>query len=297
MGSSLLDRIKGRITQFALSKFNVALDNIASEVPPRIELGDLAFPVAFELAKLVKAATGQKVNPREIATQLAEILKSEPGISRVEIAGPGYLNAFLDRAEVFNQLVAGTIEPAARAGNKLIVEHTSINPNKAAHIGHVRNSVLGDSISRILRSTGENIEVHNYIDNTGVQVADVVIGFLYLERKLPAEIQKLTGESRFDYYCWDLYARVGAWYEEDKSRLDLRARTLHEIEAGEGIAASVAELVSSRIVDCHLNTMARLEITYDLMARESEILHLHFWTHALREAQRRRGDSLRDRRT
>jgi arginyl-tRNA synthetase len=280
MGSSLLDRIKGRITQFALSKFNVALDNIASEVPPRIELGDLAFPVAFELSKRVKAATGQKANPRELANQLAEILKSEPGISRVEIAGAGYLNVFLDRPEVFNQLVAGTAEPAARAGDKLIVEHTSINPNKAAHIGHVRNSVLGDSISRILRSTGENIEVHNYIDNTGVQVADVVIGFLYLERKLPAEIEKLAGEGRFDYYCWDLYARVGAWYEEDKSRFDLRARTLHEIEAGEGIAASVAERVSSRIVDCHLNTMARLEITYDLMARESEILHLHFWAQA-----------------
>src|SRR5262245_47695270 len=178
MGPSLLDRIKERITRFALTDLNITLEAVASEVPPRIELGDLAFPVAFELAKRVKAATGQKVNPRELATRLAENLKQEPGIARIEIAGAGYLNIFLDRAAVFNQLVSGVPEPE-RISDKLIVEHTSINPNKAAHIGHVRNSVLGDSISRILSSTGENVEVHNYIDNTGVQVADVVIGFLY----------------------------------------------------------------------------------------------------------------------
>jgi len=283
MGSTLLDRIKDRIIRFAKSQLNVTLESVPSEVPPRIELGDLAFPVAFELAKRVKAATGQKANPRELAARLAENLKSEPGIARIGIAGAGYLNVFLNRAEIFDQL-ANPPAPLPKSGGKLIVEHTSINPNKAAHNGHVRNSVLGDSISRVLRSTGENIEVHNYIDNTGVQVADVVIGFLYLERKVPAEIEQLAdSEGRFDYYCWDLYARVGSWYEEDKSRLDLRARTLHEIETGEGIAATVAEFVSSRIVDCHLDTMSRLEITYDLLARESEILHLHFWTRAFEE--------------
>jgi arginyl-tRNA synthetase len=160
----------------------------------------------------------------------------------------------------------------------MIVEHSSVNPNKAVHIGHVRNAVLGDTIVRILRATGEEIETHNYIDNTGVQVADVVVGFLHLEKKSLEEIKAIPG--RFDYYCWDLYARVGGWYEEDKTRLEVGTRTLHEIESGTGAVADTAEFISSRIVDCHLATMARLDISYDLLARESDILSMHFWSRA-----------------
>ena len=140
----------------------------------------------------------------------------------------------------------------------------------------MRNAVLGDTTARILRATGENVEVHNYIDNTGVQVADVVVGFLHLENKSLDEIRALAerpvtkrGES-FDYYCWDLYSRVGAWYEEDKSRLEVRARTLHEIEEGGNQTAEAAEYISSKIVDLHLDTMARLDISYDLLAREGD---------------------------
>ena len=282
MSSSLNEEIKRRLLALVREDFGVQLDDLAAEVPPRVELGDLAFPVAFELAKRIKAATGEKRQPRELAARLAEGLRSAPGVARVEVAGAGYLNVFFDRVALFRQLIAG--EPAAApdpAAGKLIVEHTSINPNKAAHIGHVRNAVLGDTIFRILRATGERIEVHNYIDNTGVQVADVVVGFLHVEGQTLDQIRALAdGARRFDYYCWDLYARVGAWYEEDKTRLGLRAQTLHEIESGEGATAAAAELISARIVDCHLETMARLDISYDLLARESEILHLHFWAHA-----------------
>jgi arginyl-tRNA synthetase len=250
-------------------------------------MGDLAFPLAFDLAKRIKAATGEKRNPRELAGRLAAGLEGIAGIARVEIAGPGYLNIFYDRPDFFRRQLDGTGQAgAASSGGKLIVEHTSINPNKAAHIGHVRNAVLGDTTSRILKAIGESVEIHNYIDNTGVQVADVVVGFLQLEKLTLAEIRRLAERpvnqrsDSFDYYCWDLYARVGAWYEEDRSRLEIRARTLHEIEEGGNLTAEVAEFVSTRIVDCHLETMARLDISYDLLARESEILHLHFWAHA-----------------
>jgi arginyl-tRNA synthetase len=287
MASSLTNEIKQRLIALVRDNFNLELDDVVSEIPPKTELGDLAFPLAFDLAKRIKAATGEKKNPRELATKLADGLKTVPGVARVEIAGPGYLNVFFDRAQIFVQLTTPTANRQPPAANgKLIVEHTSINPNKAAHIGHVRNSVLGDTTARILKAMGETVEIHNYIDNTGVQVADVVVGFLHLEKKSLDEIKAIAErtvkkrEDSFDYYCWDLYSRVGAWYEEDKTRLAVRAQTLHDIEEGNNATAEAAEYISSKIVDCHLETMARLDISYDLLARESEILHLHFWAHA-----------------
>ena len=292
--------------------FNLELEDLATEIPPKTELGDLAFPLAFDLAKRLKAVTGAKQNPREIAAKLAEGLRqasvapspSIPGstlkgmlrnLARVEIAGAGYLNVYFDRAATFRAL--SETNPQSAICNpqsaKIIVEHTSINPNKAAHIGHVRNSVLGDTTARILKAVGETVEVHNYIDNTGVQVADVVVGFIHLEQKSLAEIREIAErtqtkrEDSFDYYCWDLYARVGGWYEEDKTRLQVRAQTLHEIEAGNNATAEIGEYISHKIVNCHLNTMTRLDISYDLLARESEILHLHFWAHAFEKLKAR----------
>ena len=295
MSVSLAATIKSRLLTLVSEQFNVELADLVAEVPPKTELGDLAFPLAFELAKRLKAATGEKKNPREIATQLANGLTSLPGVARVEIAGPGYLNLFFDRAAFFNQLCSDNLQSAISnlQSTKVIVEHTSINPNKAAHIGHVRNSVLGDTTARILKATGENVETHNYIDNTGVQVADVVVGFLHLENKSLNDIREIAErtqtkrEDSFDYYCWDLYARVGTWYEEDKTRLQTRAQTLHDIEAGNNATAEIGEYISNKIVNCHLNTMTRLDISYDLLARESEILHLHFWAHAFDKLKER----------
>lgn len=250
MASSLTNEIKQRLIALVRENFALELEDVVSEIPPKTELGDLAFPLAFDLAKRIKAATGEKKNPREIAAKLAEELKTIPGVARVEIAGPGYLNVFFNRAETFAQLA----NPQSRSSNsqsgKLIVEHTSINPNKAAHIGHVRNSVLGDTTARILKATGETVEIHNYIDNTGVQVADVVVGFMHLENKSLAEIKAIAErpvtkrEDNFDYYCWELYSRVGQWYEEDKTRLQIRAQTLHEIEEGNNATAEIGEYIS-----------------------------------------------------
>jgi len=273
---TIQETMRKRVSAAINRLFDIDLPEIPVEVPPRTELGDLAFPVAFELAKRLKAATGQKQNPREIANRLAEEMRDTEGVSRVDVAGAGYLNLYLDRAEF---VLSALDEPSAVApqlGGKIIVEHTAVNPNKAAHIGHLRNAVLGDTTVRMLREAGETVEIQNYIDNTGVQVADVVVGFKHLEQMTLDQIKAI--DDKFDYYCWDLYARVGGFYEEDAARLALRTETLHAIEAGEGETYEMADYISTRILHCHLNTMARVEIEYDLLPRESDVLHMNLWS-------------------
>jgi arginyl-tRNA synthetase len=257
---------------------------VVLERPPNIEMGELASPVCFELAKRLKRA------PRMIAQEIANGLGRVEGIARMSVAGGGYLNAYFDRGAFWAAVAGensgeegqrGDAEGAEIRGGgrpKIIVEHTSINPNKAAHIGHVRNAVLGDTMARTLRVAGHNVQVQNYIDNTGVQVADVVIAFLQMEKRTPVSVKMLAIEPRFDYLCWDLYAAATAFFAEDKARAaELRGATLRAIEEGKGEEAEVAEVVADSIVGFHLRTMARLGIHYELLARESEILHLHFW--------------------
>jgi arginyl-tRNA synthetase len=252
---------------------------IVTERPPKIEMGEAASPVSFELAKRLKRA------PRQIAQEIASSLAPIEGIARVEVAGAGYLNAYFERANFLREVQheAGSATAPGRGG-KIIVEHTSINPNKAAHIGHVRNAVLGDTISRVLRHTGGAVQVQNYIDNTGVQVADVVIGFVHMEKKNLAQVRELAAQPKFDYLCWDVYARAAHFLEEDKSRAaTLRGETLKAIEEGGGEVAEMGMVIADAIVSLHLRTMARLGIWYDLLARESEILHLHFWDAAFEQ--------------
>ncbi len=290
----LQQKLKERIRSAARELFGVEPQQLATEVPPRPELGDLAFPVSFELAKLIKQATGDKQNPRAIAEKLKSQLEDIEEVARVEIAGAGYINVFYDRAKLL-ALFAG---PATSSGTrdinrpKKMVEHTSINPNKAAHIGHVRNAVLGDTFVRILQAAGDRVEVQNYIDNTGVQVADVVVGFLHIEKmdleQIKALDASLTKDHPFDYYCWDLYTRVGLFYRDGNAageinpdKAKLRNEVLHALEeGGSNPIAVLADYVATRNVECIIDTMERLGIRYDLLARESDILHLHFWERA-----------------
>jgi arginyl-tRNA synthetase len=257
---------------------------VVLECPPKLAMGEAASPLCFELAKQMRKP------PRALAQEIANSLKPVPGIARVEVAGGGYLNFFFDRAQFFRAASeeAGheSASPAANAP-KTVVEHTSINPNKAAHIGHVRNAVLGDTFARLLRHAGRRVEVQNYIDNTGVQVADVVLGFLHLEKKSLAEVKALATAPKFDYLCWDLYTRVTQWLAEDKSRLELRNQTLKEIEEGHGDTAKAGEVIATAIVHCHLRTLDRLGIDYDLLSQESEILHLKFWDAAFKMLKER----------
>src|SRR5467141_1993979 len=238
-------------------------------------MGEAASPVCFELAKRLKKA------PRLIAQEIANGLGGIAGIARVEVAGGGYLNAYFERGEFWDALRQGAEQKADSQdwlSHKIIIEHTSINPNKAAHIGHVRNAVLGDTMVRILRHAGNRVQIQNYIDNTGVQVADVVIGFLRMEQRSALGVKMMAHEPKFDYYCWDLYAKATHFFAEDKERAaKLRGETLRAIEEGKGEDTEIAQVVADAIVGCHLRTMARLDIAYELLARESEILHLHFW--------------------
>jgi len=272
------DRLRAHVVRLLMSLYSVdetAAPAIVLDYPPNRELGDLGTPVAFELARRLRKA------PRAIAQEIAGAFGSLEGVRQVSAAPNGYLNFFLERRD----FLLGRLSPAAPAqarpaAGKAIVEHTAINPNKAAHIGHLRNSALGDTLVRVLRFRGIPVEVQNYIDDTGVQVADVVVGFRVLEEKTLDQIRQTADSTRFDYYCWDLYARVTEWYEQDKARLETRARTLHDIEHGGNENADIAAFIADRIVRCHLKTMGRMNVDYDLLTWEGDILRLKFWAQA-----------------
>ncbi|HYM78306.1 MAG TPA: arginine--tRNA ligase [Candidatus Dormibacteraeota bacterium] len=249
------------------------LPAVVVEQPPKVELGDFAIPI-FPFAKPLRSA------PLKIAEAIRAEIGAVEGIAEMQVAPPGYLNVKVDRSWMAAALAADRKPAAEISSGKILVEHSSINPNKAAHIGHLRNAILGDTFVRLLRYAGREVDIQNYIDNTGVQVADVVVGFTHIEKKSRAEIEALTRLPRFDYYCWDLYARVSQWYEADKQNRQVRLETLHAIEDPASETAVIADLISTAVLRRHLETMDRLDIEYDFLPRESEILHLHFWNAA-----------------
>ena len=272
------------------SKYDLELQNIAIEIPPDLKFGELSTPIAYELARKLRKA------PKIIAQEIVAALGSLEGFSGFEVAGAGYINARLDRSSGARLVASGAGLELKPSGLHSLVEHTSINPNKAAHVGHLRNSILGDTFVRLLRAAGQKVDVQNYIDNTGVQVADVVVGFLHLEGRSLADVRVLFDElkqkgERIDYYCWDLYARTSQWYEqgsdtENAERKKLRYATLHELERGGNETAAAAELISTAVLRRHLETMLRLDIEYDFLPRESEILHLKFWDAAFEQLKK-----------
>ncbi len=282
------------------AKYGIEVDNVPMETPPDLQFGELATPIAFELARKLRKA------PKIIAQEIVAALGAVEGFAGFEVAGAGYINARLDRVAGVRMVAGVASHPfAGEAGTRMghperetpqvhsLVEHTSINPNKAAHIGHLRNAILGDTFVRLLRAAGQKVDVQNYIDNTGVQVADVVVGFLHVEGKSLADVRALLDElnrsgQRIDYYCWDLYAHTSQWYTsgtdaENEARKKLRYATLHEIEQGGNETAAVADLISTAVLRRHLETMLRLDIEYDFLPRESEILHLNFWALAFEQ--------------
>ena len=293
----LQKRLEARIREALKAKYDLSVENIPLETPPELKFGELATPIALQLARSLRKA------PKMIAQELVSALGSVEGFAAFEVAGAGYINARLDRAQAVRSVAVGEGLAIPPSGVKALVEHTSINPNKAAHVGHLRNAILGDTFVRLLRAAGQQVTVQNYIDNTGVQVADVVVGFLHLEGKSLAEVRALIAdrESRFaksgdfadaiDYFCWDLYARTSSWYAsgtdaENEARKKLRYATLHEIEHGGNETAEVAELISTAVLKRHLETMLRLDIEYDFVPRESEILHLNFWALAFEQLKK-----------
>jgi len=289
----LKNKLEARLADVLKAKYDLSPDSIPVETPPDLKFGEMATPIALQLAKTLRKA------PRVIAQEIVAELTGLDGFAGFEVAGAGYINARLDRALATGFVVRAEGGPLS-AGIHSLVEHTSINPNKAAHIGHLRNAILGDTFVRLLRAAGQQVTIQNYIDNTGVQVADVVVGFLHLEKKSPADVRALIAdcERRFkesgrfedaiDYLCWDLYARTSQWYDQGSDdekvvRKKVRYKTLHEIEHGGNDTAEIADLISTAVLRRHLETMLRLGIEYDFLPRESEILHLNFWALAFEQ--------------
>ena len=285
---ALQKRLAERIRALLQERYGVEIEQIPLEVPPDLKFGEMATPIAFELAKKLRKA------PRAIAQEIVAALGTVDGFAGFETAGAGYINARLDRAAAVRAVASGEPEiKGSQTGLHALVEHTSINPNKAAHIGHLRNAILGDTFVRLLRAAGAKVDVQNYIDKPGVQVADVGVGIQHLEGKSAAEVRDLIEElarkgERIDFYCWNLYARTSQWYgegraEEQEARKKLRLDTLHAIERGGNETAEAAQLISTAVLRRHLETMLRLGIEYDFLPRESEILHLKFWEAAFEQ--------------
>lgn len=262
-------------------ELDLDLSEIAWDVPPNREFGDLSCPTPLKLAKVLRRS------PLDIAKKLQGAL--EP-LLPAEVAGcsvtpPGYVNLHYDYVYILKNLLEAPKALSARVADKgkIVIEHTNINPNKAAHIGHLRNSCLGDTLTRLLRSVGYQVEVQNYIDDTGTAVADIVVGLEILN--------PIWDESKetYDYFCWDLYTQVNELYTKEPELKERQRQVLHDIEKGTNPAAAQAKEISTRIVNCHLATMARFGIFYDLLTWESDILHLGFWAHAFNHLKDNKG--------
>jgi len=306
----LKSALERAIVDACLKTFGVEPPRLVLETPPKVELGDLACPVAFELAKVLKRP------PRKIAEELAPALVLPDVVVKRTVEGGGYLNFFVDRPKVLRAMLEDAHEPAsahgapapeAERGAKLIVEHTNINPNKAAHIGHLRNAVLGDVLVRNFRRLGRTVEVQNYLDDTGVQVADVVVALEHPDALVDPKKAAALGEEireildafpydapgvpgrRLGDLAWDLYALVGKSYAADPELEKARRDTLHAIEGAatghdqtgdEKATAATAARLAEAVVRCHLLTMERIGVDYDLLPRESDILARKFWVAA-----------------
>ena len=267
----LTETLKSRV----LALFGHPVERVVLQAPPRLNMGDLATPVALELAKVLKR------KPREIAETIVTGMTLPMFVESVSVEGAGYLNFRFDRGAFTAQHFRTVLEPPRGTGERVIVEHTNINPNKAAHIGHLRNAVLGDTYVRCCKWLGYKVETQNYIDDTGVQVADVVVAFEHLEKKSIADVQQIIEtHPQFDYLCWDLYSHMAQYYADQPEAVEWRKETLHRIENQEGDTAKLAALIAKAIVHRHLRTMLRLDIAYDLLPKESDIIHLHFWDRA-----------------
>ena len=298
----LINLIK-QATKTYLAREQISLD--IEELPidlrfsAQSSFGDYSMPVMPWASKNMLGRP-----PLSIAEQLADVLREihDSAIEEITVTKPGWLNFRLNRPALGKAIIEQVLEEGADfgrndvgTGTKVIVEHTAINSNKAAHVGHLRNSCLGDTTVRMLRSQGYNVEAENYIDDSGVQVADVVVGFILLQEgllQLPEGNQQLPGES-FDYYCSRVYVAVGKAYEVLPELLELRKTVLHAIEHGSEAEsgpdyAVIAANLSRKIVQAHLATMARLNISFDLLTWESAILGAGLWKHVF-EMLRERG--------
>ena len=285
MYQELKTRLEAHLRDVLKAKYDLSVENIPLETPPDLKFGELATPIAFELARKLRKA------PKVIAQEIVAELGTPRGFSSFEIAGAGYINAYLDRTVAVRLMTSGEDSQPAKSDIHALVEHTSINPNKAAHIGHLRNAILGDTFARLLAATLQSrlrVGVQNYIDNTGVQVADVVVGFVHLEKNSLADVVELL----IEIWNQSSASTSTAGISTPASRSGTSTGTDRENAAASSSASTPCTdlehggnetaddcAISSRlaVLRRHLETMQRLGIEYDFLPRECEILSLHFW--------------------
>jgi arginyl-tRNA synthetase len=240
----------------------------------RSEFGDVSCNVGFLLAKVLKK------RPLDVSQSLAEEYKKNLGeyISEVSVHASGYLNFVVNYSLLVPQIIHFSLRTNYGSvdlgkNSKIVIEHTSVNPNKALHVGHVRNIIIGDTIARILHKASYDISVLNYVDDSGLQVADIIVGFKY-----GGYSDKAPEDQKFDHYCGDIvYVKITERYETDKALADLRSHVLKELEEGTSELAKFGDEITRRVLEEQLKTCWRLGVTYDCLNFESQIVRSKLW--------------------
>lgn len=261
---------------------NIELPDFDIVASPSPEFGDFSTALPLTLAKAALES------PAMIAQKIQTQLRTHPleFVREITVTAPGYVNFVIDFPALSQHLLQKILTQKHEYGvahedkDKIILEHTQINPNKAAHIGHLRNACLGDTVTNILKATGYQVEVMNYIDDTGTQVADILVALENLPDK--------QGSEPFDYFCWDIYAKIQKMYEVDENLVARRKEILRLIEEGNNEVAQEALEIANQVVDRHLQTMARLNIAYDLLIWERDILDLGLWSTVFAELKQKK---------
>ncbi|MEC4848136.1 MAG: arginine--tRNA ligase [Nitrosarchaeum sp.] len=269
---SLIDEIENNLHKILE---DMSISDISFTVEPaKPGFGDVSSNISFLLAKSLKKS------PKEIASLMSGKYQKSQNIlvSKVEPHPTGYLNFFANW-EKLSQLILsesnldefGSIDLGNNS--QIVVEHTSVNPNKALHIGHIRNIVLGDTVARILKKSNYKVNVLNYVDDSGLQVADIIVGFKHLgfDQKSP------TGK-KFDHYCGDdVYVKTTEKYEQDPNFEEIRKNTLKELEDGASETAKFADMITRRVLENQLETCWNLGVYYDCLNFESQIIRSGLW--------------------
>jgi arginyl-tRNA synthetase len=269
---SLIDEIENNLKKI-LDQLSVP--DIAFLVEPaKPGFGDVSSNISFLLAKKLKK------NPKEIGDMLSEhyMQSKHTLVSKVESHPSGYLN-FSANWERLSQLILSesNLETFGSVNlgknSTIIVEHTSVNPNKALHIGHIRNIVIGDTLARILEKSNYKVNILNYVDDSGLQVADIIIGFQYF-----GFAQQPPEGKKFDHYCGDdIYVKTTEKYEIDPSLEEIRKETLRELEDGISETAKFADKITRQVLENQLETCWNLGVSYDCLNFESQIIRSGLW--------------------
>ncbi len=264
--NKIYGNLKDKLRDIIKSHYKIELENINLQVPQDRNFGDISTTIPFVLASKLKT------KPYEISKIIVKEFENDRRFSVIRIANGGYINFYFDKEFLISHF--SKPKEVKKLNKKVIIEHTSINPNKSAHIGHLRNSCIGDTLFGIARESGFDVEVHNYIDDTGIQVADVVWGLIYHKKLNINEIKKIEN---LESYLWELYIEVSNILNNSEDLKRQRDILHKKIEERENPEYEISSYVSETIMKSHVKLMNRLKIRYDLLVKESDIIYKRFF--------------------